>query len=104
MQRFTFILDDPSYDLRIKQTITIKPNDFYIHAIPRTDKKRSIIPVPVPSSTLLQPSSEARQVPAVDSAPSEEGKTPLYVLYGSNTGTCESFAQSIASGASAHGK
>ncbi|KIP01419.1 hypothetical protein PHLGIDRAFT_32544 [Phlebiopsis gigantea 11061_1 CR5-6] len=101
MQRFTFVMDDPSYNLHLKQTLTIKPHEFYIHAIPRTDKK-TIVPVSVPSSTLLR----ARDG-APDAAPhndtSERDKKPIYVLYGSNTGTSESFAQQIASRSYKHG-
>ncbi|EKM50238.1 uncharacterized protein PHACADRAFT_153718 [Phanerochaete carnosa HHB-10118-sp] len=101
MQRFTFVMHDPSYDLQLKQTLTIKPHDFYIHAIPRTDKP-SIVPVPTPSSTLLRDQSGVAPQAA---APGDDGvgRELLYVLYGSNTGTCEAFAQRIASDAAAHG-
>ena len=95
MQRFTFVMDDPAYSLHLKQTLTIKPHDFYIHAIPRTDK-RSIIPVSIPSSTLLRTRGAAAETTSTEDA-SSGGKKPMYVLYGSNTGTSESFAQQIAS-------
>lgn len=102
MQRFTFVMDDPSYNLHLKQTLTIKPHDFYIHAIPRTDKK-SIIPVSIPSSTLLR--THNRDADAASTAyASGVDKKPMYVLYGSNTGTSESFAQQIASSSYKHGK
>ncbi|KAI0805975.1 cytochrome P450 [Irpex lacteus] len=35
LQKFDFALADPSYTLELKQTLTIKPKHFYIHAIPR---------------------------------------------------------------------
>lgn len=93
------MLDDPSYDLKYKQTMSIKPKDFYIHVLPRTDKKPSITPISTPSSTLLRP-QEAQQ-PVFPSQ--DAGKQPMYVLYGSNTGTSEAFAQRIASDASGQG-
>lgn len=102
MQRFTFVLDDPSYDLQLKQTMSIKPRAFYVHAIPRTDKKKSIVPISTPSSTLLHPRDTVPPVPFVSSS-ADEGKKRLYVLYGSNTGTSEAFAQRIATDASVHG-
>ena len=80
--------------------MSIKPRDFYIHAIPRTDKTKSIVPISTPSSTLLQP----RGIPTPGVSLSSEGKLPMYVLYGSNTGTSEAFAQRVASDASSHGE
>ena len=100
MQRFTFVMDDPSYDLHLKQTLTIKSHEFYIHAIPRTDRK-SIVPIPTPSSRLLR-SNEDSVAPT--SVPADDSKKRLYVLYGSNTGTSEAFAQRIAPDAAGHGK
>ncbi|GJE90374.1 bifunctional P-450/NADPH-P450 reductase [Phanerochaete sordida] len=100
MQRFTFVMHDPTYDLHLKQTLTIKPHDFYIHAIPRTDKP-SIVPIPTPSSTLLRDQMTADK--HVTQEHISDTKTPAYVLYGSNTGTCEAFAQRVASDAAAHG-
>ena len=106
MQRFTFVMTDPSYDLKLKQTLTIKPNEFYIHAIPRTDKKGSI-PVLGPFSTVVRPHGAPAGAAKVSEQPAAndlaEAK-PLYVLYGSNTGTSEAFAQRIASAAASHGK
>lgn len=98
VQRFDLVMDDPSYDLKLKQTLTIKPKDFYIHAIPRKD--RSSI-VATPSSTLLKDRSNKVSRPL--STTDDEYKKPLYVLYGSNTGNSEAFAQRIASEASSHG-
>ncbi|KAI0093019.1 cytochrome P450 [Irpex rosettiformis] len=35
LQKFTFELADPDYELEIMQTLTVKPKNFFIHAIPR---------------------------------------------------------------------
>ncbi|EKM50262.1 uncharacterized protein PHACADRAFT_213993 [Phanerochaete carnosa HHB-10118-sp] len=102
MQRFNFVMADPSYDLHLKQTLTIKPHEFYIRAILRTDKKGPIPMFSAPS-TLLQrsnDSSKAGEQPATENA---ADLRPLYVLYGSNTGTSEGFAQRIASAAAGQG-
>ena len=103
MQRFTFVMADPSYDLKLKQTLTIKPHEFYIYAIPRTDKKGSI-PVLGTSSSILRPQGAGANAPELPIASNAVNAKPLYVLYGSNTGTSEAFAQRIASAAASHGK
>lgn len=101
-QRFDLTLDDPSYTLRLKQTVTIKPVGFYIRAYPR---KRSLRLYTTPSSSKLPNRIDgATSAPTFGFAPLDvTGKTPLYILYGSNSGTCESFAQRIASDAPGHG-
>lgn len=35
LQKFDLQLADPSYKLEIVQTLTIKPTNFFIHAVPR---------------------------------------------------------------------
>ncbi|EKM50288.1 uncharacterized protein PHACADRAFT_153757 [Phanerochaete carnosa HHB-10118-sp] len=42
MQRFTFSMHDPAYDLQLRQTLTIKPHEFYVHAMPRTDRPADV--------------------------------------------------------------
>lgn len=101
MQRFDLVMEDPSYELAIKQTLTIKPLHFYIRAIPRAQASRLLA---IPSSTLLQARDGPRDAPVKPAAAAgQDAKQPLYVLYGSNTGSCEAFAQRIASGAASHG-
>lgn len=101
-QRFDLVFDDPSYTLRLKQTVTIKPVGFYIRAYPR---KRSTRLYTTPSSAKLPTQVNGlASASTFASVPSDmSGKTPLYLLYGSNSGTCESFAQRIASDAPGHG-
>ncbi|KAF8755308.1 cytochrome P450 [Rhizoctonia solani] len=81
-QKFDFVAGDPTYNLQLKQTLTLKPKNFTLRAIPRKD---------APSA-------------ASDIGQNDSGSgVPLYVLYGSNTGSCEGFAQQISSGAVAKG-
>ncbi|KAI0770681.1 fatty acid hydroxylase [Fomes fomentarius] len=99
LQRFDLVMDDPTYELELKQTLTIKPHNFYIHAIPRKNKPRLLA---IPSSSLLAGDSEERGPGATVTADGASLQ-PLYVVYGSNTGSSESFAQRLASAAPAHG-
>ena len=98
-QRFDLVLADPSYRLRVKQTITIKPDGFIIRAYPRNRKARLYT---TPSSAkLLRGTASPKQSHAAPAAVA--GHQPLYVLYGSNSGTSEGFAQRVASDAPTHG-
>ncbi len=103
LQKFDLVLQDPAYELQIKQTLTIKPKDFYVRAIPRAGRTQLLA---LPSSALLQSRGglDADQTTPAGSASEDPTLTqPLYVLYGSNTGTSETFAQRIATDAAAHG-
>ena len=103
LQRFDLVLEDPSYELELKQTLTVKPYNFHIHAIPRTGSSHLLA---VPSSTLLG-SRENTTTETVDKnviAPGALARNQaLYVLYGSNSGSSEAFAHRIAQVAAAHG-
>ncbi|KAI0075350.1 bifunctional P-450/NADPH-P450 reductase [Panus rudis PR-1116 ss-1] len=104
LQRFDFVMQDPSYTLHLRQTLTIKPKDFYVHAIPRAGKPRLLA---TPSNYLVvshvnEGKGHTNQVDTATSGGTVP-KQPLYVLYGSNTGSSESFAQRIATESAAHG-
>ncbi|KAJ7636254.1 bifunctional P-450/NADPH-P450 reductase [Roridomyces roridus] len=96
-QKFDVSLADPSYTLQIKQTLTIKPKGFFIHARPRTGKA---VFYATPASTLRRGAEDSSQV---TSTPQQQKGKPLYVFYGSNTGTSEAFAQRVANAAPSHG-
>ncbi|KAJ6560628.1 fatty acid hydroxylase [Mycena vulgaris] len=88
LQRFDLSLVNPSYTLEIKQTLSVKPKGLYIHARLRAGKP---VFYATPFSNLK--SANTNSSPAGN--PVATG-TPLYVFYGSNTGTSEAFAQRIA--------
>ncbi|KAH9922456.1 cytochrome P450 [Fomitopsis serialis] len=101
-QRFDVMMDDPSYELVLKQTLTIKPRDFRIRVAPRKDKGR---PVARPTAAFLR-----GHVGTKGAGPGQttcergaEARQPMYVLYGSNTGTSETFAQRVVNDAAARG-
>lgn len=111
LQNFNFQLDDPSYNLRIKQTLTIKPLGLKMraslrHGMNATDLERFLHGSPI-SQTGLAPSIPMR--PKVQTGKpvlgaSTPGKTSaMTILYGSNTGTCRTFAERLALNAGAHG-
>ena len=103
IQKFDFELDDPSYELELKQSLTIKPAHFYVHATPRVAKPR-LLATPSTSRFLAHaPEGPVQASTGGSEASVGEAKQPLYVLYGSNTGTSESFAQRIANAANSYG-
>ncbi len=102
LQNFNFRLDDPSYQLHIKQTLTIKPKDFYMHATLRDhidpvhlEKMLHVDPV-----ATAEASEKHRKIAAVTPG---KAKKPMTILYGSNAGTCEALAQNMARVASGYG-
>ena len=98
-QRFDLVMDDPSYQLKVKQSLTVKPEGLYIRAYPRNRKARLYT---TPSNAKLLRGTADQRPSAPAPADVADGQ-PLYVLYGSNSGTSESFAQRVASDAPTHG-
>ncbi|MDM0019292.1 bifunctional cytochrome P450/NADPH--P450 reductase [Variovorax saccharolyticus] len=96
LQRFDIVMDDPSYQLEIAETLTIKPHGLKIRARSRGAggfALRSAVPS-VPQR-LVKDTADDIALPA--DAPQ------LLVLYGSNTGSCEMFARRIAAEAPRQG-
>jgi cytochrome P450/NADPH-cytochrome P450 reductase len=98
MQTFDLRLHDPSYSLEIKQTMTVKPHNLKINAIPRAGRQVG--------GGLARSASEtaAKEGSGLATSKPDDGLKNLYVFYGSNTGTSEAFAQRIAGDAGSCGK
>ncbi|KAF4921845.1 Bifunctional cytochrome P450/NADPH--P450 reductase [Colletotrichum viniferum] len=107
-QNFNFVAHNPNYDLKVAQTLTIKPKDFYIRAILREGLTPALLEARLAGSIV------ATGAKAKAAAKTQAGKTPsqsngtskggnLAVFYGSNSGTCEFMAQRLASDAQSHG-
>lgn len=97
LQRFTLTEVDPGYQLKIAETLTLKADGFRVHARRRDDvaiRSRSKIPASAPRT--LSPASASAEAAG-------GATTPLLVLYGSNSGSCEAFAGRIAQEAAAQG-
>jgi cytochrome P450/NADPH-cytochrome P450 reductase len=107
LQYFDFTLDDAKYDLQIKSTLTIKPNHLYMHAQLRHGRSPTQLEQLLSSNgTPVQSKSNKAEQPTrpEDGTAAGDGKgRPLTILYGSNTGTCQAFAQGLAADASSHG-
>lgn len=95
LKHFNLELVDPSYDLRIKETITLKPEDLKIRVRPR-----QAVPIILASKSEISTSK-------IDEKANTDVKSvnlqPMTVLFGSNSGSCESFAKAIAAEASLYG-
>ena len=93
LQSFNFTLDDPSYELKVKQTLTIKPDGFYMRATLRDGLTATSLQNLLTSSSEDVHSSVQEGIRRTDSALGT-GK-PLTIIYGSNTGTCQALAQKL---------
>lgn len=101
LQNFDMRLDDPNYEMKVVQTLTLKPKDFYM----RASLREGITP-----TVLLQRLSGDRAtggqhkngVPKAVEAVAT-GDYALSILYGSNTGTCQALAQKLAGQCSQRG-
>ena len=110
LQRFHIEKADPLYSLRVEQTITQKPVGFFMKARRRPGTRLStgigitnqvkhalLSPRAFRLSLPPQPRYGGHRKSANDKA------QPLLILYGSNSGTCKSFAEDVATKAAKHG-
>ncbi len=92
LQRFKLI-DHNRYQLKIKESLTMKPDGFKIKLRLRTNEERKDFgQVPVVINQL----AVADRPPTTDHRPRAKHETPLLVLYGSNMGTAEELARRMA--------
>ncbi|KAJ7708609.1 fatty acid hydroxylase [Mycena metata] len=103
IQKFDLSLVDPSYTLEIKQTLTVKPKGLRIHVAVRSAAVGAPHLLAAPSSALIANRSAGASATKSAGAVAGEGGKPFYVLYGSNTGTSEAFAQRVANEAPSYG-
>ena len=95
LQRFRLI-DFQRYQMKLKETLTIKPDGLKIKVRPRTDSERTKAPI---ASVAAAAASGA-----VATARARPGhNTPLTILYGSNLGTAEELATRVADLAAVNG-
>ncbi|KAH0341842.1 putative P450 monooxygenase, partial [Aureobasidium melanogenum] len=99
LQTFRFTKSDPSYTLRIKTTLTIKPDNFHMRAELRDPDMIEEL-IGSLGGNQAKDSDKTKQRGDVEADPNAD---PIHILYGSNTGTCEALAQSLSSTASRHG-
>jgi cytochrome P450/NADPH-cytochrome P450 reductase len=101
LQRFE-LLDFANYRFKLKQALTIKPDELKIKVRPREHRAAQI---PVPAITITKPdaATTAATTAAAGADLAAAHGTPLLVLFGSNLGTCEDLAHRIANDGSTRG-
>lgn len=101
LQNFDMRMDDPNYELRIVQTLTIKPKDFFMRATLRPGLTATGLQERLLGSVgTAEVGGGSRYT---DKEQDTKSKVDLQILYGSNTGTCEALARKLASQAGQHG-
>ncbi|KAI9640753.1 hypothetical protein NHQ30_011062 [Ciborinia camelliae] len=103
LQNLNFRMDDPSYNLVIKQTLTIKPDGFFMHANLRNGIDSIHLEKMLHVDTSKERLSERDQKLTKVLSNSGKPKQPMSIFYGSNSGTCEALARSLAREASGRG-
>ena len=102
LQNFDMQLDDPAYQLRIKQALTIKPKNLFVRASLREGSPTDLDQKLHGSNGVADSEKEPNKAMSTARVAQASGKSML-IAYGSNTGTCQAFAQRLASDAVAHG-
>src|SRR5262245_9154161 len=97
LQRFTLI-DHTRYRLKIKESLTIKPDGLRIKLRRRTSRERAISRRPAAGSTVA-----VAETPTRDDGEATAHRTPLLILYGSNLGTAEGLARQMSEDGLARG-
>lgn len=95
VQKFDLSFVDPTYNLELKQALTVKPKDLFIHARLRNRPPR------FRSASIKLPKQIGNNT--TTSGVPNEARRPMYLFYGSNTGNSEAFAQRIANDAPNYG-
>jgi cytochrome P450 / NADPH-cytochrome P450 reductase len=90
------LVDHTNYELKIKQTMTLKPDNFTMSVHLRNQNSLEMLPVPASQKTVEENVKNRIKFKGAD-------HTPLLVLYGSNMGTAEGIARDLADRASEMG-
>ncbi|KAK6823981.1 hypothetical protein RU639_006270 [Aspergillus parasiticus] len=96
LQNFNFEMENPSYDLRIKQSLSIKPDGFQMKATLRRGLDAAKLASVLNSGGDF---SDAPQILNGEYKPNKDLRShmkPMHIFFGSNTGTCEALARRLA--------
>ncbi|TQN65714.1 Bifunctional cytochrome P450/NADPH--P450 [Colletotrichum shisoi] len=109
LQNFNFTMDDPNYQLKVAESLTIKPTGFYMRAALRNGMSpteleqklagRGANKMSLPS----RPSAHTNGPMTNGNKVTDASGKPIGIYYGSNSGTCEALAQRLAANAKTHG-
>ncbi|CAK7273929.1 hypothetical protein SEPCBS119000_005910 [Sporothrix epigloea] len=102
LQNFNFRFDDASYQLRLKETLTMKPDGFFMRAQLRNGLTPTLLEKRLSGSS---GTGSGSRTPTLDNgaALASTAGQAISIYYGSNSGTCEAMANRIAADAPAHG-
>ncbi|EUC36074.1 hypothetical protein COCCADRAFT_89080 [Bipolaris zeicola 26-R-13] len=103
LQKFQVELADPGYQLQVSVTITQKPKDLKIKVRRRPGRTMASLGAvggSAPSST--NPAADDGKAKVAGDASGRDAK-PITVLYGSNAGTCKSYAEDLETNAARFG-
>ncbi|KAK4118316.1 putative bifunctional P-450:NADPH-P450 reductase [Parathielavia appendiculata] len=104
LQNFDFSLDDPTYELQYKQTLTTKPKNFHMRASLRDGLTATELEHRLAGGGLQSTGNNNSSKAKANGITSSSAEArPMSIFYGSNTGTCESLAQRLATNAASHG-
>lgn len=101
LQNFDMKLEDPSYQITLKMALTVKPDNLKIRVHPRGNQSATSLGQLVHAKVDANGVSSQNEV--TKSEATNGSQKPLRILYGSNTGTCQAFAQKTAAAASSRG-
>ncbi|TGJ85736.1 hypothetical protein E0Z10_g3030 [Xylaria hypoxylon] len=97
LQRFQVSMVNPSYELRLKSTLTVKPDGFKMRAVRRPGKSQ-MVGIPGGLSDVQVAADKAGHggheavAKLVEKGPTSQS---LLILYGSNAGTCKYLAEDL---------
>ena len=97
-QNYDLEFADPSYELKVKFTLTIKPDNMMMKV-----KKRHQGPPIIPLSTDVrnaQVDGTTKKAPAAEASVDDQ---PLRILFGSDAGSCEALAKELEEEAQSYG-
>ncbi len=104
LRRFELINHTEYIDLKIKETLTMKPDGLKIQVRPRQFKEKENYELRITNHELPKANEkELEQLPPSAIRSPQSHQTPLLVLYGSNMGTAEEIARRIAQDAEENG-
>lgn len=106
LQNFSLEAADPAYKLKIKETLTMKPDGFKMRAKLRHYTDATDLAVALQSGSGAVPASKKSSSAGSslsNTAAAIANAKPIALYYGSNTGTCEVLARHLARDAAAKG-
>ncbi|GGN96171.1 bifunctional cytochrome P450/NADPH--P450 reductase [Saccharibacillus kuerlensis] len=88
--RYFDIVDGANYELKIKETLTLKPDGFTMQVRPRANAPMAASPFPGSGTAVAEAEPKKNEIEV------DRHETPLTILYGSNLGTAEGIAHELA--------